>query len=214
MKNLIIWWSMRWWKTSSTISMHQALHWDDIRRDVLEKLSPLESKLLLPKYSRYLNWEFSFEDLLRTFTPKDYLEMERYESWTVYYRWIEPIIKSWWNDWVSWNVIEWVQLLPEKLVETLKWKEEMFKVIFLVKTDLDRVLSFVNDSLDNWENSVVWKDFVSRSLQTPLREDKQLRVAFADLIVAYWREILYSAKECWFDVIETSWEKSLWIKEI
>lgn len=213
-KNLIIWWSMRWWKTESTNWIFKALHWDDIRKDVLATLWPLEQNLLLPKYSRYLKWEFTFEELLRNLTTDDYLRVEQYESWVVYDRWIEQIIQSWISEWKWWNIIEWVQLLPEKLIDTLKWKEDMFNVVYLVKTNMDKVLSFINDSLDKWDISTVWTNFVSWSLKTPLLNDYALRITFADLIVAYWKEVSYVAKENWFRVIETSWDKKIWLGKI
>ena len=176
----------------------------------------LYHKYFLSKY--LLNFFFittivSYIIYLRNLSTQDYLRVEQYENWVVYDRWIKQIIEKWYNEWTSWNIMEWVQLLPQKLIETLAWKENIFKVIYLVKTDFDKVLEFVNDSLDNWDNSLIPKDFVSWSLQKPLINDINLRITFADLIVAYWKEIEKMAKENWYDVIETSWEKSAWIEE-
>jgi len=195
-QNIIIWWCSRVWKSilASSISddfWHRIHSWDEIREKLYNSLwvSDKQKFMQLMYYLReYKDWETkkwndSFEKLILEKNIYHYLALEQRTNRYVFSEKISRILTS------KYKVLtEWVQNTPKWVYEFLNnvKNPEKYKVIFLVKSDIDSILE--GFKTDPWS-------FLNRDA----------KMVF-DFLQCYSDLILKQSNRYWFDCIDTSWD--------
>lgn len=177
------------------IKEQDIIHWDILRKELFDSLSPDEQKELFPKMHKVFSWEEKGIDLIQRIWIEEYLRLEREESKVVFDRKIKPII-DWMNAQTN-KVVVWVQLLPELINEATKWKEAI-SIVYMVRDNVSDILTreFEYAKESDWQRNYI--ETLSNNLIKDWEAENQY-LLHAKAKAEYWKMIVREIKELWLD---------------